>query len=165
MFSALVVVMAVSNAGLEVFAAVEEEGLDLHVAVFGDDRAFVSASGVVKVRQVSGGKNDIALHESAEEALERGQQVYKGIPGVAREMVVIRIHFTNEGLGHFTKKCAGADHAFVSMLQKKVFPGDRTTDWKVWHFHEDLPLFFQSPRGVTLIRSEWLEDVFMNVEM
>ena len=159
------VAMAGREAVLEVLRSVEEEGLDLHVAVFRDDRSIVESTGFVKARQVSGSKNYIGLRESAEEALERGQQVYKGIAGVAREMVVLRIHFANAGLGHFTKKCAGADHAFVSMLQKKVFPDDRTTDWKVWHFHEDLPLFFQSPRGVTLIRSEWMEDVFMNVEM
>ena len=141
MFPAFVVAMADSKAVLDVFRAVEEEGLDLHVAVFAEDRAVVEASGVVKARQVSGSKNYIGLRESAEEALQRAQQVYSGIEGVASHMVVLRIHFTNAGLGHFTKKCAGVDHAFVSMLKKKVFPHDDTTDWKVWHFHEDLPFF------------------------
>ena len=145
MLPAFVVAMAGPKAVLEVFRAVEEDGLDLHVAVFAEDRAVVEASGVVKARQVSGSKNYIGLRESAEEALQRGQQVYKGIESVGRKMEVLRIHFTNAGLGHFTKKCAGVDHAFVSMLQKKVFPHDHTTDWKVWHFHEDLPLFFSKP--------------------
>ena len=163
MFPAFVVGMADPKAVLEVFAAVEEEGLDLHVAVFAEDRAVVEASGVVKARQVSGSKNYIGLRESPEDALQRGKQVYKGIEGVGKQMVVLRITFTNAGLGHFTKKCACPGHAFDSVLKKKVFPND-PTDWKVWHFNEDLPLFFQSPSGVTLITSEWLEDVFMNVE-
>ena len=162
-FPAFVVAMADPKAVLEVFRAVEEEGLDLHVAVFAEDRAVVQASGVVKARQVSGSKNYIGLRESPEDALQRGQQVYKGIESVEKQMVVLRIRFTNAGLGHFTKKCSGADHAIDYVLKKKVFPHD-PTDWKGWHFNEDLPLFFQGPTGVTLITSELLEDVFMNVE-
>ena len=74
MFPAFVVAMADPKAVLEVFRAVEEEGLDLHVAVFAEDRAVVEASGVVKARQVSGSKNYIGLRESPEDALQRGQQ-------------------------------------------------------------------------------------------
>ena len=155
--------MAATGAVLELLRNVEEPGLDFYVAVFGDDRAIVDSTGVVKARQVSGSKNYIGLRESPEDALERGKQVYKGVEGVERQMLVLRVASSNAGLGHFTKKCAGPDHAFVSVLHKCVYPND-PHDWKVWHFEEDLPLSLQTPEGVTLISSEWQEHVFMNVE-
>ena len=157
------VAMASAGAVVELLRSVEEPGLDLYVAVFEDDRGIVDSTGVLKARQVSGSKNYIGLRENPEDALERAKQVYKGVEDVESQLVVLRVTFSNAGLGHFTKKCAGQDHEFVSVLHKYVYLHD-PHDWKVLHFEDDFPLSLQSSSGVTLISREWQQHVFMNVE-
>ena len=95
--------------------------------------------------------------------MERMKHVYKGIPNVESQLVLLRVTFSNAGLGHFTKKCAGAEHAFASVL-RKVDYRDYEVDWKAWHFLEDLPLHLRSPNGIVLISTEWQDPGFMNVE-
>ena len=155
--------MAASDAVLEVLRSVEESGLELYTAVFAEDRSAVEKAGVLRPHRISGSKNYIGLRENPEDAMQRMKQVYKGIPNVENQLVLLRVTFSNAGLGHFAKKCAGAEHAFASVLHKVVYP-DYEVDWKAWHFLEDLPLHLRSPNGIVLISTEWQDPGFMNVE-
>ncbi len=43
-------------------------------------------------------------------------------------------------------------------LSKKIYPGSKT-DWKVWHFLDDLPLSLLQTDGTVLVHHDWLEIV------
>ena len=71
--------------------------------------------------------------------------------------VVLEITFTPLGLAHYAKICQGYDYGFQPMLQKRTYPD--ATDWKVWHFHGDLPLQASDEQGNVLITSRLMEIV------
>ena len=77
--------------------------------------------------------------------------------------MLLDFRFSDDGLAYFTRKRAGNDHACAPVLHRRAYPYD-PYDWKVWHFVEDLPLSLANAPGVTLISSDWQEDVFMNSE-
>ena len=116
--------------------------------------------GVLKARQVSGSKNYIGLRENPEDAVERASRLYKGIEDIESQLVLLHVRFSDDGLAHSTRKCSGKDHGFAPVLHKRVYPYE-SYDWKAWHFVEDLPLSLTSLSGVTLISSDWQEDVFI----
>ena len=69
--------------------------------------------------------------------------------------VVLEIRFSSLGVAHYTTLCQGPDYGFRSTLQKMSYRG--ATDWKVWHFHADLPLEAYDEQGNLLVTSSLKE--------
>ena len=95
----------------------------------------------------------IGLRENPTDALERECKIWG--PVCKDTHVVIEIHISSLGVAHYTTLCQGPDYGFRSTLQKMSYRG--ATDWKVWHFHADLPLEAYDEQGNLLVTSSLKE--------
>ena len=105
------------------------------------------------LRYVRGRKEYIGLRETLKDALDRFTQCHS-VAANTSDHIALMFTFTPLGVAHYTTQCSGRDHCFASLLSKKTY-GDRTRDWKVWHFLDDLPLSHVNENGDTLISSEF----------
>ena len=95
----------------------------------------------------------IGLRENPTDALERECKIGGSVSKDTH--VVLEIRFSSLGVAHYTTLCQGPDYGFRSTLQKMSYRG--ATDWKVWHFHADLPLEAYDEQGNLLVTSSLKE--------
>ena len=95
----------------------------------------------------------IGLRENLADAVDRTTKIFG--PMDKDTHVVLAITFTPLGLAHYGKICQGFDYMFQPMLQKSTYREE--TDWKVWHFHGDLPLEASDEQGNVLITTRLME--------
>ena len=95
----------------------------------------------------------IGLRENPTDALERECKIGESVSKDTH--VVLEIRFSSLGVAHYTTLCQGPDYGFRSTLQKMSYRG--ATDWKVWHFHADLPLEAYDEQGNLLVTSSLKE--------
>ena len=99
-------------------------------------------------------KTYTGLRETPLEALQRAQLHDKG-EVTKHTYVMLNICFTPAGLAHYTLENAGQVHNFAPVLSKMIYRKKESTDWKVWHFLADLPLWLEADDGTLLVHSEW----------
>ena len=116
--------------------AVVTPGLSLYKVVGHAELPTIVAAGHLYLRGEGPEQWNIGLRENLTDAIERENIV--GEPVSKDTHVVLEITFTTLGVAQYTKLCQGPDYHFQPTLQKISYRG--TTDWKVWHFHGDLPL-------------------------
>ena len=108
-----------------------------YLVLSASDRAACETFGYIPYRLASVGKSYIGLRERVQDAIVRYKQFFNG------PYMIVKITFTARGIAHYSVASAGPQHAFSSMLSKQVYwPRSRTEvteDYKVWHFHGDLP--------------------------
>ena len=95
----------------------------------------------------------IGLRENVVDAVERTTKISGPISKDTH--VVLEITFTPLGLAHYAIVITASDYGFQPMLQKKTYRDAK--DWKVWHFHGDLPLQASDEQGNVLITSKLME--------
>ena len=130
------------------------DGLQVFVAVPAADYAACCFAGEVPRRCV-GGHAYIGLRERAEDALERACH-WTDKPVNKDTHLLLRVHFTAHGVAHYCTGTSSAEHSFSPVLTKKLFWKD-PTDWKVWHFHGDLPLGLSGPGDIAYVTTEWMQ--------
>ena len=108
----------------------------------------INPRGILTLQDEGSEKWKIGLREDLWDAIDRARRVSK-IPIRKDTHVVFVIQFTPLGVAHYSKTYQGPDYRFQPFLQKKEYPGGR--DWKVWHFHGDLPLQALDQQGNVLI--------------
>ena len=128
----------------------------MFLAVDRDDYHVCCSGGKVPLRYV-GDCEYIGLREDIGAALARAALCSPETVTKATHLVV-RVHFTPLGLAHYGIATAGAEHCFSPLLTKKLYPND-PTDWRVWHFHGDLPLGHVGPGGIAYLTTEWMQIV------
>ena len=130
------------------------DGLHLFLAVHAKDFEACCNMGEVPRRYV-GNRPYVGLREIAEDALQRAI-IGSHEPVNKHTHMLLRVHFTPHGLAHYCTCITSAEHWFSPLLTKKLFPGD-PTDWRVWHFHGDLPLQQSGPDGIAYLSTEWMQ--------
>jgi hypothetical protein len=124
----------------------------------------IISDGTLRIEKTDGDKWKIGLRENLADAVERATKisgpikdgVSQAVLEISKEsLVVLEITFTPLGLAHYTKMYTGPDYRFRPMLQKMSYRGD--TDWKVWHFHGDLPLRASDLQDNVLITTRLME--------
>jgi hypothetical protein len=105
--------------------------------------------------QGTGSEHHIGLRENFADAVERTIWIFGSMNKDTHG--VLEITFTPFGLAHYGKICQGFDYRFQPMLQKSMYRD--ATDWKVWHFHGDLPLQACDEQGNVLITTRLMEIV------
>jgi hypothetical protein len=121
------------------------------------DRPACERVGSVLIRYVNPGRDYVGLRERREDAMERAH-LTSAASVTSQTHIFLKTTFSTAGIARYATRTHGADHGFAPMLVKKVYR-DTTYDWKVWHFHDDLPLQATSETGVAWIVSEWEEIV------
>ena len=109
--------------------------------------------GTLRLQATGAEQWKIGLRENVEDAVVREEQISGSIS--KHTHFVLEITFTPLGLAHYAKICKGHNYSFQPVLQKMVFRD--LQDWKVWHFHDDLPLQAQDEQGNVLISSRFRE--------
>ena len=90
----------------------------------------------------------VGLRENYMEALEREQKIAQKEdrgPVNKETHFILKITFTALGVAYYTRLCKGVDYQFQPTLVKKPYKED--TDWKVWHFCDDLPMHATDANG------------------
>ena len=106
----------------------------------------------------SQGKKYTGLRETALDALERAKMYDKG-QVTKHTYVMLNICFSPAGIAYYSaQENAGQAQNFAPVLSKTIYHNG-STDWKVWHFLTDLPLWLEAGDGTLLIHSEWKEIV------
>lgn len=95
----------------------------------------------------------IGLRENVADAVDRTMR--ESGPIDKDTHVVLEITFSPLGLAHYAKMCQGPDYRFRPMLEKVTYRDAK--DWKVWHFHGDLPLQASDEQGNVLITTRVME--------
>ena len=91
-------------------------------------------------RSEGGRKNLLGLREEYSAALQRAECV-EGKANVSKDThVLLQLVFKPQAVAHYTLACAGVEFNFAPMLIKQVYTGGEQKDWKVWYFHDNLPL-------------------------
>ena len=137
----------------------EQPALVLYVLVPLMDKDACVEQGALKRKYVQGERRYIGLRERPQDALERQRQQPSstGRPISGDTHCVLEIRLSTAGFAHYGLRTSGRPGAFAPVLQKKVYPGDTSQDWKVWHFLEDIPLA-QDKQGddtIPLVRTGW----------
>ena len=78
----------------------------------------------------------IGLRERVQDALDRASYCDQSVS--EKTHVLLRVEFTPRGLAHYGTASAGAERFFSPFLAKRVY-SDKSYDWKVWHFLDELP--------------------------
>jgi hypothetical protein len=106
-------------------------------------RRFVTAKG-----------NYVGLREIEADAVERRATNW-GETVTYETHEVVKVTFTEVGLGRLTaQSCPGADF-FTSRMYKKKF-NCTETDWKTWHYVGNLPLPGDDAYDETIFTAVWL---------
>ena len=113
----------------------------------------IEAHGTLPLQTTGSEQWKIGLRESLDDAVVREAQISGSVS--KHTHLVLEITFTPLGLAHYAQICKGPDYSFQPVLQKMMYRGPQ--DWKVWHFHGDLPLQAQDEEGNVLIRSRLME--------
>ena len=121
------------------------------------DRPACASVDSILMRYVNPGRDYVGLRERREDAVERAV-LTSAMPVASQTHIFLKTTFSMAGVAHYATRSQGADRAFAPILVKKVYR-DASYDWKVWHFHGDLPLQVTSEAGVAFITSEWEEIV------
>jgi hypothetical protein len=114
-----------------------------------------SRDGTIRLQGTGSEQWKMGLRENLADAVERTTKIFG--PMHKDTHGVLEITFTPLGLGHYGKICQGLDYRFQPMLQKSTYRD--ATDWKVWHFHGDLPLKASDEHGNVLITTRPMEIV------
>ena len=109
--------------------------------------------GILRLQETGAEQWQIGLCEYLVDAVERARKIYGLI--TKETHVVLEITFSPLGLAHYTKICLGPNYCFQPLLHKKSYRDD--TDWKVWHFHGDLPLQASDAQDNVLITTRLME--------
>jgi hypothetical protein len=105
-------------------------------------------------RHVTAAKNYVGLRETEADAVQRREKSWTE-KVTCETHVLLKLTFTEVGLGRLTRQiCPGVDF-FTSRMYKKTFT-DPTTDWKIWHYVGDLPLQGDDADDETNFTAEWL---------
>ena len=126
-------------------------GLRVYRVVALDAIQHMFQDGGLRLQGHGPGQWSIALREKLSDALDRG--IYTG--ATKQTHVVLDIQFSPLGVAHYTTLCQGPSYSYQPTLQKMTYRGDK--DWKVWHFHGDLPLQAEDEQGNSLVTSGILE--------
>ena len=137
----------------------ENPALVLYVLVPRIDKDACVEQGALLRKYVQGDRRYIGLRERPQDALERLRQQAKSTdrPISVDTHCVLEIRMSTAGFAHYGLRCSGRPGAFAPVLQKMVYAGDTSQDWKVWHFLEDIPLA-QDKQGddtTPLVRTRW----------
>ena len=128
-------------------------GLCLYKVVSLTEITTILSDGTLRIEKTDGEKWKIGLRENLADAVERATKISGPINKESH--VVLEITFSPLGLAHYTRMYMGPDYRFQPMLQKMSYRGD--TDWKVWHFHGDLPLRASDLQDNVLITTRLME--------
>ena len=100
----------------------------------------------------------VGLREDPEHALKREIKIAaeeeRG-PVSKQTHLLCKVTFSALGVAYYTMLCKGSGYQFQPTLVKKPYDGD--TDWKVWHFHDNLPLEAKDVNGNVLVTTEFQE--------
>ena len=129
--------------------------LVVYVVVEKVDQCGIQAGRKLLQRYVSPGRSYIGLREHASDAIERATY-WSAEAATSATHIGLKISFTAAGFAYFAMRSAGADHAYVPILNKQVYR-DTSRDWKVWHFLGDLPLDIVDDHGEAMLVSEWVD--------
>jgi hypothetical protein len=112
--------------------------LVLYVLIHKGDKETCVRVKEVPTRFVNAKWKYVGLRETIEAAIKRRNDTWdEKVKAETHE--VLKVEFTEVGVGRLTiRACCGDDH-FCSTLFKKKFT-DPTTDWKTWHYMGSLPL-------------------------
>ena len=107
-----------------------------------------------RLRYVSRGKDYVGLRQRKEDAVERGQKIFK--TSVTKEThIFLKTTFTAAGFAKYATLSTDHEHNFAPKLYKKVYYHS-PHDWQVWHWNGELPLA-ECENEQVLIWSEWVE--------
>jgi hypothetical protein len=99
----------------------------------------------------------VGLREDPDQALARETKIAdkeeRG-PVSKQTHVICKVTFTALGVAYYTMLCKDSGYQFQPTLVKKAYTDDK--DWKVWHFHDNLPLQATDENGNVLISAEWM---------
>jgi hypothetical protein len=133
--------------------------LVLYLVMHKDDQAACDEAKAVQRRYVTPWQNYIGLRETLADAVDRRLKIWggEGIEPVTDDTHVgLRVTITSHGVDELVRRICAADDCFSSTLFKKIFPTDKKTDWKVWHFVGDLPLKGHPLYDTNVYTAEWI---------
>ena len=137
----------------------ENPALVLYTLVPRVDKDACVEQGSLLRKYVQGNRRYIGLRERPQDAVERlRQNAASSDPPISADThCVLEIRMSTAGFAHYGLRCSGRPGAFAPVLQKMVYAGDTTQDWKVWHFLEDMPLAKDEPGddATPLVRTRW----------
>ena len=100
----------------------------------------------------------VGLREDPKQALVREMKIAaeeeRG-PVSKQTHLLCKVTFSALGVAYYTMLCKGSGYQFQPTLVKKPYDGDK--DWKVWHFHDNLPLEAKDVNGNVLVTTEFQE--------
>ena len=129
-----------ASAGLRFYRIVAKEAMN-----------HMLEDGRLRLQDDGPGQWNIALRENLTDAIHRGMQ-----SGASKQThVVLEIQFSALGVAHYTTLCQGPSYDHQPTLQKMAYRSD--VDWKVWHFHGDLPVEAEDEQGNLLVTCRTFE--------
>ena len=133
--------------------------LVLYLIVRKDDQAECVRENAVQRRYVTPTMNYIGLRESLSGAVERRRKAWsEKVPDPVTDdtYIGLRVTVTHEGVADLVLRISSPEDHFASTLSKKLYPSDKQTDWKVWHFVGDLPLEGHESYDAKVYTAEWI---------
>ena len=125
----------------------------LYKVIAVSDIPSIQAPGCICLAEAGANQWKVGLRENLADAIERESKIGGSVS--KHTHLVLEIRFSSLGVAHYTTLCKGADYGFQTTLQKMSYRGD--TDFKVWHFHADLPLQAYDEQGNLLVTSRLME--------
>ena len=128
--------------------------LVLYVVIIKGDKTECERHHQVLRRYVTAKNNHVGLRETIEDAVLRRKESWGETVGPETHEL-LKVTFTEEGVGKLTMRFCGGDDRYFSTLFKKTFP-DKKIDWKVWHYIGSLPLPGHPAYDEKIFIAEWL---------
>ena len=103
----------------------------------------------------------VGLREDPKQAILREVKIAaeEGRGPVSKQThLLCKVTFSALGVAYYTMLCKGSDYQFQPTLVKKPYDNDEV-DWKVWHFHDNLPVSAYDEDGNVLVTTEFEEIV------
>ena len=103
----------------------------------------------------------VGLREDPKQAILREVKIAaeEGRGPVSKQThLVCKVTFSALGVAYYTMLCKGSDYQFQPTLVKKPYDNGEV-DWKVWHFHDNLPVSAYDEDGNVLVTTEFEEIV------
>ena len=123
-----------------------------------EDYPGIVAQGFIKMKADSPADSwKVGLREDPKEAVEREQKIAdkEGRGPVSKHThFLCEVTFTALGVAYYTMLYKGQDYQFQPTLVKKPYDNDEV-DWKVWHFHDNLPVSAYDEDGNVLVTTEF----------
>ena len=128
--------------------------LVLYVVISKGDKDECERQKQVLRRYVTPKWNYVGLRETIDAAIKRRNDSWaETVKDETHEL--LKVTFTEVGVGRLTMRARCGDDRFCSTLFKKTFTGT-TTDWMTWHYMGSLPLPGHSAYNEDIFTVEWL---------